>query len=95
MWLWGFLANVSGERLQVSFLSFRVSRAWSLLAQLRCGGRRPPSLFPPLQSFGGPGAPPPAAAEVSTGLPPVTPEKTPAAAMTLVSQFKVTGGTPH
>jgi hypothetical protein len=22
IWLWGFLANVSGERLQVSFLSF-------------------------------------------------------------------------
>ncbi len=52
--------------------------AWSLLAQLHAG-EGAPSLFPPPQGFGGPGAPPPAAAEVSTGLPPVTPEKSPAA----------------
>jgi len=52
-------------------------------------GEGTPSLFPPPQSFGGPGAPPPAAAEVSTGLPPVTPEETPAAA--LVCLIKLNG----
>ena len=50
--------------------------AWSLLVQLRVG-EGTPSLFPPLLRFGGPGAPPPTAAEVNTGLPPFTLEKTP------------------
>jgi hypothetical protein len=54
--------------------------AWSLLAQLR-EGEGALSLFPPPLCFGGPGVPPPAAAEVSTGLPPVTSEKTPVAAL--------------
>jgi hypothetical protein len=54
--------------------------AWSLLAQLLVG-EGGPSLFPPPLCFGGPGAPPPAAAEVNTGLPPVTSEQTPAAAL--------------
>jgi len=49
--------------------------AGSLLAQLRAG-EGAPSLFPPSQRFGGPGAPPPTAAEVNTGLPPVNLEKT-------------------
>jgi len=49
--------------------------AWPLLAQLRVG-EGAPSLFPPLLRFGGPGAHPPTAAEVNTGLPPVTLEKT-------------------
>jgi len=49
--------------------------AGSLLAQL-LAGECTPSLFPPTLGFGGPGAPPPAAAEVNTGLPPVTFEKT-------------------
>jgi len=49
--------------------------AGSLLAQLGAG-EGAPSLFPPSLGFGGPGAPPPAAAEVNTGLPPVTLEKT-------------------
>ncbi len=50
--------------------------AGSLLAELSVG-ETTPSLFPPLLRFGGPGAPPPTAAEVNTGLPPVTLEKTP------------------
>jgi len=50
--------------------------AGSLLAQLRVG-EGAPSLFPPMLRFGGPGAPPPTAAEVNTGLPPVTLENTP------------------
>ena len=49
--------------------------AGSLLAHL-LAGECTPSLFPPTLGFGGPGAPPPAAAEVNTGLPAVTSEKT-------------------
>ncbi len=41
--------------------------------------------------FGGPGAPPPTAAEVNTGLPPVTPEETPAAALGHRIQYNVEG----
>jgi hypothetical protein len=37
---------------------------WSLLAQL-WPGEGAPSLFPPAQSFGGPGAPPTTAGEVA------------------------------
>ena len=54
--------------------------AWSLLALL-CAGEGTPSLFTPQLRFGGPGAPPPAAAEVNTDLPPVTSEDIPAAAL--------------
>jgi len=58
-------------------LFFSVPRlpAGSLLAQL-LAGECTLSLFPPMLGFGGLGAPPPAAAEVNTGLPPVTSEKT-------------------
>jgi hypothetical protein len=54
--------------------------AWSLLAQLG-EGEGGPSLFPPLLCFGGPGAPPPPAAEVDTDLPSVIPEETSPAAL--------------
>jgi len=57
-----------------SFLWVPRLPAGSLLAQLRAG-EGAPSLFPPSLAFGGPGAPPPAAAEVDTDLPPVTLEK--------------------
>jgi len=50
--------------------------AWSPLAQLRVG-EGAPSLFSPVLRSGEPGAPPPTAAEVNTGLPPVTAENSP------------------
>jgi hypothetical protein len=53
-----------------SFLRFQGSSACGGVTSsaATCGGRRP-SLFPPPLRFGGPGAPPPTAAEVNTGLP--------------------------
>jgi hypothetical protein len=66
------------ERLEGSLLWFRGSGLVTSSAA-RGGGRRP-SLFPPPLRFGGPGLPPPPVAAVSTDLPPVTSEETPAAA---------------
>jgi hypothetical protein len=76
------------ELQQGFLLQFRGSppAAESLLAQLR-GGEGAPSLFPPLLRFGGLGAPPPTAAEVIPGLPPVTSEETPAAALGRLTDY--------
>ena len=60
--------------------------AESLLAQLRVG-ECAPSLFPPPLRFSGPRAPPPTAAQVNTGLPPVTSEETPATALGQLTEY--------